>query len=41
MGGSVTLAGDIGGTKAYLGMFQPEGEALGCLVSAEQLCQAV
>ncbi len=32
MGGSVTLAGDIGGTKAYLGMFQPEGEALGCLV---------
>ena len=31
MDGSVTLAGDIGGTKAYLGIFRSEGEGLSCL----------
>jgi glucokinase len=32
MDGSVTLAGDIGGTKAYLGIFRSEGDDLACLV---------
>jgi|AP95_1055475.scaffolds.fasta_scaffold25897_2 glucokinase len=31
MGRSLTLAGDIGGTKAYLGIFRSDGEGICCL----------
>ena len=46
MGGPVTLAGDVGGTKAYLGIFRPHGEGLSCLVedrfaTADEMKQAL
>ena len=28
----MTLAGDVGGTKAYLGIFRPEGPGVACEV---------
>ena len=31
MGRSLTLAGDIGGTKAYLGIFRSDGEGICCM----------